>query len=111
LFLIGNARRQQYHFRLRRHGVELIMRRMTLVLTFVVGLIAPALAQKAEIEAANSKWIEFFNKGDFAAIASLYTDDATAFPPGSAMVKGRAAIGAMWKRMAEQSQRSKAHNL
>jgi uncharacterized protein (TIGR02246 family) len=78
------------------------MRRMALVLAFVVGLIAPSFAQKAEIEAANSKWIEFFNKGDFTAIASLYTDDATAFPPGSAMVKGRAAIGAMWKRMAEQ---------
>jgi uncharacterized protein (TIGR02246 family) len=78
------------------------MRRTALVVAFVVGLIAPAFAQKAEIEAANSKWIEFFNKGDFAGIASLYTDDATAFPPGSAMVKGRAAIGAMWKGMAEQ---------
>jgi uncharacterized protein (TIGR02246 family) len=78
------------------------MRRMALVLTFVVGLTAPTFAQKAEIEAVNSKWIEFFNKGDFTGIASLYTDDATAFPPGSAMVKGRAAIGAMWKSMAEQ---------
>ena len=46
--------------------------------------------------------MELFNKGDFAGIASLYTDDATAFPPGSAMVKGSAAIGAMWKSMAEQ---------
>jgi ketosteroid isomerase-like protein len=36
-------------------------------------------------------------------LASLrYTEDATAFPPGSGMVKGRAAIGAMWKTMAEQ---------
>ena len=78
------------------------MRRMALVIAFLVGLIAPAFAQKAEIEAVNAKWIEFFNKGDFAGVASLYTDDATAFPPGSAMVKGRAAIGAMWKGMAEQ---------
>jgi uncharacterized protein (TIGR02246 family) len=68
---------------------------------FVVGLIAPASAQKAEIEAVNAKWIEFFNKGDFASVASLYTTDATAFPPGSAMVKGAAAIGAMWKSKAE----------
>src|SRR5262249_46320550 len=60
------------------------------------------LAQKAEIDAVNAKWIEFFNKGDFASVASLYTEEATAFPPGSAMVKGRAAIGAMWKNMAEQ---------
>ncbi len=77
------------------------MRRMILVTAFVVGLIAPASAQKAEIDAANAKWIEFFNKGDFAGVASLYTTDATAFPPGSAMVKGRAAIGAMWKSTAE----------
>ena len=46
--------------------------------------------------------MDFFNKGNFDCVASLYTADATAFPPGSAMVKGRAAIGAMWKGMAEQ---------
>jgi uncharacterized protein (TIGR02246 family) len=81
--------------------MEMIMRRMILMTAFVVGLIAPASAQKAEIKAANAKWIEFFNKGDFAGVASLYTTDATAFPPGSAMVNGRAAIEAMWKSMAE----------
>jgi len=78
------------------------MRRIALVIAFLAGLIAPAVAQKAEIEAMNAKWVELFNKGDFDGIASLYTDDATAFPPGSGMVKGRAAIGAMWKSMAEQ---------
>src|SRR6516225_6470336 len=78
------------------------MRRIALVITFVAGLIASAFAQKAEIEAANAKWIEFFNKGDFAGVASLYTTDATAFPPGYAMVQGAAAIGSMWKGMAEQ---------
>src|SRR2546430_15769245 len=78
------------------------MRRIALVIAFLAGLIAPAVAQKAEIEAVNAKWVELFNKGDFDGIASLYTDDATAFPPGSGMVKGRAAIGAMWKSMAEE---------
>jgi len=78
------------------------MSRITLVIAVLAGLITPAFAQKAEIEAVNAKWIEFFNKGDWAGVASLYTDDATAFPPGSAMVKGRAAIGAMWKGIAEQ---------
>jgi uncharacterized protein (TIGR02246 family) len=78
------------------------MRRIALAIAFVVGLIAPAVAQKAEIEPANAKWMEFFNKGDFDGVASLYTADATAFPPGSAMVKGRAGIGAMWKSMADQ---------
>src|SRR6478736_9482683 len=83
--------------------MELIMRRIILMTAFVVVLIARASAQKAEIEAVNAKWIEFFNKGDFAGVASLYTTDATAFPPGSAMVLGGAAIGAMWKSMAEQA--------
>ena len=78
------------------------MRRIALVIAFVVGLIAPASAQKAEIEAVNAKWTEFFGKGDFATIASLYTTDAIAFPPGSAMVQGRAAIEAMLKGMGEQ---------
>jgi hypothetical protein len=81
---------------------ELIMRRTVLVIAFVAGLIAPAFAQKAEIEAVNAKWMEFFNKGDFSGVASFCTTDATAFPPGSAMVQGRAAIGAMWKGMADK---------
>ena len=78
------------------------MRSIVFAIAFVLGLVAPAGAQKAEIEAANAKWVAFFNKGDFDGVASLYTADATAFPPGSGMVKGRAAIGAMWKGMAGQ---------
>jgi len=45
------------------------MRRIALVITFAAGLIASAFAEKAEIEAVNAKWIEFFNKGDFARSA------------------------------------------
>ena len=78
------------------------MHKIALALVFSVGLIAPAFAQRAEIEAVNAKWMELFKKGDFAGIASLYTDDATAFPPGAAMVKGSAAIAAMWKSLAAQ---------
>jgi ketosteroid isomerase-like protein len=54
-------------------------------------------SQKAGIEAVNAKWMEFFNQGNFSGIASLYTEDATAFPPGSGMVKGRAAIGSRYR--------------
>jgi uncharacterized protein (TIGR02246 family) len=78
------------------------MLRLFLTIALVAGMSAPAIGQKAEIEAVNAKWTEFFNKGDFAGVASLYTEDATAFPPGSAMVKGRAAIEVMWKDMAEK---------
>jgi uncharacterized protein (TIGR02246 family) len=78
------------------------MRTVALVLALAAGLIMPAFAQQAEIEAVNAKWMDFFNKGDFAGVASLYTDDATAFPPGSPMVKGRTGIAAMWQGMAEK---------
>ena len=78
------------------------MRSIAPVIALVAVLIAPAFAQKAEIEGVNAKWIDFFTNGDFAGVASLYTEDATAFPPGSGMVKGRAAIEALWKSMAEQ---------
>ena len=80
----------------------MIMRGIILVAAFLIGMFGPSLAQRAEIEAVNAKWTEHFNKGDFAGVASLYTEDATAFPPGGAMVKGRAAIGEMWKSMAEK---------
>jgi uncharacterized protein (TIGR02246 family) len=82
--------------------MELIMGRTLLAIAFTLGLIAPALAQRADIDAVNAQWIEFFNQGDFAGIASLYTTDAAVFPPGSAMVQGRAAIGELWKGIAEQ---------
>jgi ketosteroid isomerase-like protein len=81
---------------------EVVMCRIALAMVVLVGSTAVAFAQKAEIEAANAKWIEFFNKGDFVGISSLYTADAAAFPPGSPIVRGRDAIGAMWKGVAEK---------
>jgi len=79
------------------------MCRSVLVTAILISLVEPAVAQKAQIEAVNAKWMELFNKGDFGGIAELYTVDAIAFPPGSAMARGKAAIGAMWKGLAEQA--------
>ena len=87
------------------------MRRIALVFAFMIALVAPAVAQKAKIEAVNAKWAELFDKGDFEGVAQLYTVDAIAFPPGSAMVRGRAAIGKMWKGMAEQVSNPKVTTL
>jgi uncharacterized protein (TIGR02246 family) len=64
---------------------------------------SPALAQnRATIEKLNDAWTAAFNKGDAAAVAALYTEDAYVLPPGSAMVKGRAAIEAFWRQAAQQ---------
>jgi len=82
--------------------MEPIMQKIALLIAFLLALTAPAFAQKARIEAVNAKWVELFNKGDFDGIAQLYTADAIALPPGSAIVRGRAAIGAMWKGLAQQ---------
>jgi uncharacterized protein (TIGR02246 family) len=64
---------------------------------------SPALAQnRATIEKLNDAWTAAFNKGDAAAVATLYAEDAYVLPPGSAMVKGRAAIEAFWRQAAQQ---------
>jgi hypothetical protein len=46
------------------------MCRIASVIAVVAALVAPAFAQKAEIEPVNAKWIDFFNKGDFAGVAN-----------------------------------------
>ena len=79
-----------------------IMHRILLTTALAMAFVSPAFAQKAEIEALNKKFVEAFNKGDFAAVASLYTKDATVLPPGAAMVLGSTAIEALWKSFGEQ---------
>jgi uncharacterized protein (TIGR02246 family) len=75
-------------------------------IVMIIGCLSvgsPALAQnKATIEKLNDVWTAAFNKGDTAAVAALYTEDAYVLPPGSAMVKGRAAIEAFWRQAAQQ---------
>ena len=67
-----------------------------------LSLGAPALAQnKTTIEKLNDAWTAAFNKGDAAAVAALYAEDAYVLP-GSSMVKGRAAIEAFWRQAAQQ---------
>ena len=64
-------------------------------------LILAASAQardiKSDIDAANAKFVDAFNKGDAAAVAQLYAENATALPPGAPMAKGRDAIQAFWQ--------------
>ena len=72
----------------------------------IIGFLSvgsPALAQsKATIEKLNDVWTAAFNRGDAAAVAALYTEDAYVLPPGSAMVKGRAGIEAFRRQAAQQ---------
>ncbi len=63
----------------------------------VLAVSAQARDIKADIDAANGKFVAAFNKGDAAGVAQLYTEQATALPPGAPMVKGRAAIQSFWQ--------------
>jgi uncharacterized protein (TIGR02246 family) len=72
-----------------------------LVLPFVSLNGAPEKSEdvaqvRAAIEAGNLKFGEAVRKGDAAAIAALYSEDATVLPPDSEMVQGKQAIQAFW---------------
>ena len=55
-------------------------------------------AVRTAIEAANKRsFIDGATKRDPAMMASVYTEDAIAYPANSAPVKGKAALQAMWK--------------
>ena len=74
-----------------------------LVLCIGLALAASASAQTAAtIQKLNDKWTDAFNKGDAAAVAGMYAEDAYVLPPGHDVVKGRAAIEAFWKETAQQ---------
>ena len=53
------------------------------------------------VEAGNRGFIMAFLRGDSAAIASLYTEDAQVIAPGSPVASGRAAIAAFWQKSIE----------
>jgi uncharacterized protein (TIGR02246 family) len=78
------------------------MRRIFMAAGLVL-LAAPALAQsKAAIQKLNDDWAAAFNKGDAAAVGSMYTQDAYVLPAGAPMVKGRAAIQEFWGKAMQQ---------
>jgi uncharacterized protein (TIGR02246 family) len=51
---------------------------------------------RAAIEAGNLKFGEAVRKGDAAAIAALYSEDATLMPPDSDMIQGKPGIQAFF---------------
>jgi len=51
------------------------------------------------IEEANLKFGELVRQGDAAALAALYTDDATLLPPDSEMIQGRQGIEEFWNAL------------
>jgi uncharacterized protein (TIGR02246 family) len=79
------------------------MWRLAVIIGYLAFGAAPVFGQeKAAIEKLNDAWAAAFNKGDAAAVAAMYAEDAYVLPPGAEMIKGRAAIEAFWHHASQQ---------
>ena len=79
------------------------MPRIANLVICLVLIAGPAMAQqKPSIQKANEEWMAAFNKGDAAAVAALYAEDAYVLPAGAEMAKGRRAIETFWKKTVQQ---------
>jgi uncharacterized protein (TIGR02246 family) len=77
--------------------------RIALVAFGLVAAAMPALAQsKAAIQKLEDQWGAAFNKGDAAAVAAMYTEDAYVLPAGAPMAKGQADIKNFWNAAMQQ---------
>jgi uncharacterized protein (TIGR02246 family) len=79
------------------------MRALALAASALLLSAAPSPAQQqqqrapAEIAEAHRRLEQAFNRGDAAAVAALYTEDATLLPPGGDILSGRRAAQARWQ--------------
>ena len=48
------------------------------------------------VKGFNARLVEAYNRGDVAAVAALYTEDATVLPPNSQAIRGRQAVHDFW---------------
>jgi uncharacterized protein (TIGR02246 family) len=77
--------------------------RAALITAVILFCTAPAWAQsKAAIQKLEDQWAAAFNKGDAAAVAAFYSDDAYVLPAGAPMVHGHADIQAFWDQAMQQ---------
>jgi len=74
------------------------------------GVAQPAKADpaRAAIEKQNAAFSAAFARGDAAALAAAYTDDAIVLPPDAEMVRGKAGIEALWKGLISAGAKSLA---
>ena len=84
------------------------MRALVLAASAFLLAAAPSTAQReqhpqqerrapAAIAEAHRRLEQAFNRGDAAAVAALYTEDATLLPPGADILTGRRAAQARWQ--------------
>ena len=57
------------------------------------------------IQAAVDRYVAASNRGDAAALADLYADDAMLLPPDHQPIRGRRAIGEFWRQGTDEGLR------
>jgi uncharacterized protein (TIGR02246 family) len=76
------------------------LRLLLVIILLLAGRASLAVAQDQAQQAIEDRvraFVTAFNAKDAAAIASLYTEDATLFPPGAMPITGRSAIRKFWQ--------------
>ena len=60
--------------------------------------MSPQLSSiRQQIDSINAAFVAALRRGDSAAMAATYTEDAQLLPPGAPVVTGRPAIQAFWQ--------------
>jgi uncharacterized protein (TIGR02246 family) len=77
------------------------MRKALLLATLCLAPAAVPAQDAATIQTLNDAFVAAFNRGDTAALAQMYTEDAEVLPPDAGIVKGRVAVQAFWTKAAE----------
>ena len=68
-----------------------------LMIWALLPMTVTAGSPRSHIEETSVRFVAYFNAGNGAALAGLYSEDAALFPPGADRVDGRAAIQAFWQ--------------
>ena len=82
---------------------NLLMAKITILSLFAITILTlPSCRQASEdlteeIIKANENFISSFNSNDAAALADVYTSDASLLPPNSDIITGTEAIKAFWQ--------------
>ena len=58
------------------------------------------------IMAANDRFMDAFNNGDTAGVASLYTDEGQILPPGNDVITGKVGVQGFWQALVEMGIKS-----
>ncbi|PSC03282.1 DUF4440 domain-containing protein [Alsobacter soli] len=79
------------------------MRKLFVLASACVALsaVSASAQDKAAITKLNDAFEAAFKKGDFAAVGSMYAEDAFLLPSGSPMIHGRSKIQGYWTEAAK----------